>query len=73
MTDIVALSVGHVEALLRALLRTGGFNAAAPNIRLALRRLLVPVLPQLAALSANELLPELEVFTVHQIGVTSAV
>jgi len=73
MTDIVTLSVGHVEALLRALLRTGSFVAATPNIRLAVRRLPVPVLPQLAALSVNDLLPELEVFAVHRIGVTRAV
>ena len=73
MTDIVALSLGHVQALLLALHRTGGFVAAAPDIRLALRRLLAPALPQVAVLSVNELLPELEVLAVHQIGVISAV
>jgi len=45
---------------------------AAPNIRLALRRLLAPACPQLAVVSINELLPELEVFALHQIGLTHA-
>jgi flagellar biosynthesis protein FlhA len=45
---------------------------AAPNIRLGLRRLLAAALPQLAVISINELLPELEVFAVHQIGVERA-
>jgi flagellar biosynthesis protein FlhA len=45
---------------------------AAPNIRLGLRRLLAPYLPQLAVLSINELMSELEVFALHQIGVTIA-
>jgi len=73
MTDIVIRSVGRVEALLRALLRTGGLSATAPNIRLAARRPLVPVLPQPAAPSVSELLPELKVLAVHRIGVTRAV
>jgi flagellar biosynthesis protein FlhA len=45
---------------------------AAPNIRLALRRLLAGSLPQLAVISLNEILPHLEVFAMHQIGVTGA-
>lgn len=45
---------------------------AAPNIRLALRRLLAGALPQLAVVSINELLPNLEVFAMHQIGVERA-
>jgi flagellar biosynthesis protein FlhA len=45
---------------------------AAPNIRLALRRLLAPACPQLAVVSINELLPELEVFALHQIGLSHA-
>lgn len=45
---------------------------AAPNIRLALRRLLAPACPQLAVVSINELLPELEVFALHQIGLSLA-
>jgi len=45
---------------------------AAPNIRLGLRRLLAPYLPQLAVVSIHELLPELEVFALHQIGVSLA-
>jgi flagellar biosynthesis component FlhA len=73
MTDIAALTVDHVEALLLALHRTRGFVVAAPNIRLVLRRLLVPALPQLTVLSVNEFLPELELLAVHQIGVISAV
>ena len=45
---------------------------AAPNIRLALRRMLAPGCPQLSVVSINELLPELEVFALHQIGLTHA-
>jgi flagellar biosynthesis protein FlhA len=45
---------------------------ATPNIRLALRRLLAPALQQVAVVSVNELLPELEVFALHQIGLTHA-
>lgn len=45
---------------------------AAPNIRLALRRLLAGTMPQLAVVSINELLPNLEVFAMHQIGVERA-
>jgi flagellar biosynthesis protein FlhA len=45
---------------------------AAPNIRLGLRRLLAPSLPTLAVVSINELLPDLEVLALHQIGVSHA-
>jgi flagellar biosynthesis protein FlhA len=55
------LSAGEVPVLL-----------AAPNIRLGLRRLLAPGAPQLAVVSINELMPELEVFAAHQIGVEHA-
>ena len=73
MTDIAAFTVGHVEALLLALHRTRGFVVAAPTLPLALKRLLVPALPQPAVVSMNEFLPELELLAVHQIGVLRAV
>lgn len=56
-----SLAAGEIPVLL-----------AAPNIRLALRRLLAGALPQLAVISLNEVMPHLEVFAVHQIGVTDA-
>jgi len=37
-----------------------------------LRRLLAPTLPTLAVVSVNELLPNLEVLALHQIGVSHA-
>jgi flagellar biosynthesis protein FliR len=84
LTDIVTISAPTVQALLLALLRVGGFIATAPalshrSVPISVRVGLSPAIawaiqPRISAQmpAVNELLPDLEVFALHQIGVSRA-